>query len=354
MVTISFIGDISLNDDYNRLFRDGIHPFDDLSEDLEDSDLVAGNLECLAAGTQGENLKKKPRLKTDLRTLEYLKQMNMGLACLAHNHVYDNLEDGFLKTTSFLEQNDIRHLGASLDNNAGNPMLQMEIKGIRFAFFNYVDEDTNLSLPPEAGIKLSVLHKDKVLEDLYRAREADFRILMLHWGGRYENSYYPGPAQIKLSKEFIRGGADLIIGHHPHTLQPSLRHKCKSVFFSLGNFCFADVRSDGRIKEIKYRRWKESAVLKVDFTKEGYQARLLPFRLENLHTVRDHRIISRIRFRSVYMKLIRFSRLFWFIYYFGFKYLRPVVWELRKKDPERNLVQRVAGLNGNKIKGMFK
>ena len=354
MVTISFIGDVSLNDDYARLFRDGVRPFHDLSGDLEGSDLVAGNLECLAAGSQGENLKKKPRLKTDLQTLGYLKQLNLGIACLAHNHVYDNLEDGFLKTTAFLQQNNIRHLGASMDNSTGDPMLQLDIKGIQFAFFNYVAEDTNLSLPPDAGIKLSILSKHKVLEDLSKAREADFRILILHWGGRHESSYYPDPAQIKLSREFIKGGADLIIGHHPHTLQPSFTYRGRSVFFSLGNFCFADVRSDDRIKEIKYRRWKESAILKVDFNREGYRTHLLPFRLENLHTIKDKNVTRRFKFRQLYLKLIRFSRLFWFIYYFGFKYLRPVVWELRKKDPEKNLAQRVSGLNREKIKGMFR
>ena len=354
MVSISFIGDISLNDDYTKLFREGTQPFHELADDLAGSDLVVGNLECIAAGDKGENLKKKPRLKTDLQTLGYLKQLNVGLACLAHNHVYDNLEDGFIKTLAFLEKNNIRHLGASLDDPSGNPMVQIELSGIRFALLNYVDNDTNPSLPDHAGISLSILDRQKIMDDLSKSWGVDFRILMLHWGGRYENSYFPGPEQISKAREFIKAGADLIIGHHSHTLQPSFSYMGKSVFSSLGNFCFADIRSDDRIKQIRYRRWNESAILKVDFTRERYRTSLVSFHLESLHTIKDRSVLRRLKRRQQYFNLIRFSRLFWYIYYFGFKYLRPVVWTLRDKDPERNFIKRIKGLNRDKMKGLFK
>jgi hypothetical protein len=369
-VTISFLGDISLNNGYNRLFREGVRPFGGLANVLSGTDLVAGNLECLSAGSEGENLLKKPRLKTDLETLSYLKQINLGVACLAHNHIYDNLEDGFRKTTGFLQENGIHFLGASLRDQQGSgsrdtlvhaeqgseapSLLKLRVKGMHFAFFNYVTRDTNPSLPPEAGIQLSILDRQKVLEDLDHAREVDYRILILHWGGSYENSYFPGPGQLKMAREFMNGGADLIVGHHSHTLQPVHHFKGKSVFFSLGNFCFDDIRSDGRVKKISMRRWKESAVVNVTFSREGYRAEMVPFRLENLHTVMDRSMLKRYRKRQAYFKLIRFSRLFWFIYYFGFRYLRPVFWELRNPDTDKNFWQRLAGLNREKIKGLFR
>ncbi len=370
MVTISFIGDISLNDAYTRLFREGVEPFQDLEGILADADLVAGNLECLSAGTGGENLQKKPRLKTDTETLGYLKKINLGLACLANNHVYDNLQDGFRKTTDFLQQNDIHFLGASLEEshedahaNQGDPsqaksesgsVLKLRIKGIRFAFFNYVAADTNPGIPRDAGVHLNILDRQQVLDDLAAAGEEDYRILILHWGGKYENSYYPGPQQMKMAREFIKGGADLIIGHHPHTLQPVLHYHGKSVFFSLGNFCFADIISDGRVKEVRHRRWKESAIVNIRFSKDHYHTELVPFRLDQLRTIRDRSILRRFNIRQQYFKLIRFSRLFWFIYYFGFKYLRPVVWEMRRPDPDKSLLKRLSGLNLEKIRGLFR
>jgi hypothetical protein len=370
MVTISFIGDISLNDDYQRLFREGAKPFQDLEGILAGADLVAGNLECLSAGSEGENLQKKPRLKTDPETLGYLKQINLGLACLAHNHVYDNLEDGFRRTTDFLRQNNIHFLGASLVNsreddpaNTGVPssartnagsILRLRIKGIRFAFFNYVAADTNPGLPVDAGVHLSILDSQQVLVDLAEAREEDYRILILHWGGKYENSYYPGPQQVKMARAFIEGGADLIIGHHSHTLQPFMQYRGRSVFFSLGNFCFADIISDGRIKEIRNRRWKESMIVNIRFNRDHYHADLVPFCLDRLHTIRDRSILRRYRIRQQCFTLMRFSRLFWFVYYFGFKYLRPVVWEMKRVDTDKNLLKRLSGLNLEKIRGLFR
>ncbi len=322
--------------------------------ELEGSDFVVGNLECLSAGVDGENTEKRPRLKTETKTLGYLTQINLGLACLANNHVYDNLEDGFRRTTVFLKQNNIDFTGASLGNSEAVSEYEIEIKGIRLAFFNYVSEDTNPGLPSDAGVRLSILNKQKILEDLSRVRDVDHRILILHWGGKYENSYYPGPSQIQMARDFIKGGADLIIGHHSHTLQPGFIYRGKSVFFSLGNFCFADINSDHRVKEIKYRRWKESAIIKVNFNKENYRLSRVPFRLENLRTLKDQSVDRRYRVRRNYFKLILFSRFFWFIYYFGNKYLRPVIWELRRSDPERNLMKRLFGLNRGKIMGMFK
>lgn len=354
MVTISFIGDISLNDEYVSLHQNGVQPFHDLSQDLNESDLVVGNLECLTSGSKGENIKKKPRLKTDPDTLDYLKQINLGLACLANNHVYDNLEDGFRQTTDFLTRNSIPYIGATLDNSKKDSAHEISINGIRFAFLNYVAQDTNPGLPPDAGIHLSILDQQRVIEDIGRLSDIDYKILVLHWGGNYENSYFPGPDQIMMAREFIDAGADLLIGHHSHTLQPSYRYNKKSVYFSLGNFCFSDIKSDDRIKEIKYRRWKESSVLKIHFTKETYHSSMVYFRLDNLHTIKDPFLSRGHRRRGIYFKFILFSRVFWFIYYFGYKYIRPVIWELNRKEPDRSMLKRLFGLNLKKIRGMFK
>ena len=69
-------------------------------------------------------------------------------------------------------------------------------------FFNYVAADTNPGLPRDAGVHLSILDRQQVMDDLAAAGEEDYRILMLHWGGKYENSYYPGPQQVKMAREW--------------------------------------------------------------------------------------------------------------------------------------------------------
>jgi hypothetical protein len=92
----------------------------------------------------------------------------------------------------------------------------------------------------------------------------------------------------------------------------------------------------------------------VQFSRVSYTERLIPFRLENLNTLQDPAVGRRFRLRQLYFNLMRFSQLFWYIYYFGFKYFRPVLWELGKTYPDRSLLERLGGLNREKLRGMFK
>jgi hypothetical protein len=86
---ISFLGDISLNDDYVQLANKNEHPFKAISPVLQESDFVVGNLECLCEGKRTSNL-PLPVLKTNLKTLKYLNDIPVSVVSLAANHVGDN------------------------------------------------------------------------------------------------------------------------------------------------------------------------------------------------------------------------------------------------------------------------
>ena len=80
---------------------------------------------------------KKPRLKTKLETLNYLKDINYGLACLANNHFYDNLEEGFQETINFLTNNNINYIGASMIGREEIPFIFNKDDGMRFKNGDY-------------------------------------------------------------------------------------------------------------------------------------------------------------------------------------------------------------------------
>lgn len=109
---LAFLGDISLNDDYIDLYNNGENPFEEVEPYLKKHDLVVGNLECMSMGSNGENFLKFPCIRTTYKTLNYLRNLNLKIACLAHNHVYDHLESGFEVTTNFLKENNIEYIGA--------------------------------------------------------------------------------------------------------------------------------------------------------------------------------------------------------------------------------------------------
>ena len=135
---IAFLGDISLNDEYIYLYQSEATPFDEIGAYLKSFDYVIGNLECLAQGDEGENELKRPRLKTTVETFNYLSDIGVNVVELAHNHVYDNLQDGFNKTIAFLDSKNIQHLGASIDASQANQPLIIEKEDISICLLNYV------------------------------------------------------------------------------------------------------------------------------------------------------------------------------------------------------------------------
>lgn len=354
MATISFLGDISFNNEYNHLYDKGARPFEQVETWLSESDLVVGNLECLARGENGENKLKRPRLKTEVSTLNYLNNLNIGLVSLAHNHIYDNLYDGYKETTQFLKNNKIKFMGASHSTAEAKQPLFAEFDGLKFCFLNYVSEDTNPSLPPDAKIYLNIFNPQNVIEEIHRYKEKFFVILLLHWGGNVEGEILPHIVQKKNARRFIDAGADLIIGHHSHTLQPYEKYKDKYIFYSLGNFCFADVFSDGAVKRWDNKKYIESAIIKLHTREQNYTIEIIPIRNRNLFIQRDDTLLRKFQRRNLLFKITSSFRCLWSLYYFYQKKINPIIVQLKRKDPNKSLFKRIVTINGEKIKQLFK
>ena len=258
MLKVSFLGDISLNNCYNDLYKNTINPFEDIELELRNSDFNIGNLECLAIGDFGENTLKHPRLGTEQNTLNLLQHLNLGAVTLAHNHVYDNLKDGFEKTICNLEFQNIKSLGAAVSEVVFEREHIIEENGVKLGLLNYVTENTNPKIPSDADLFLNYFELEKVLVHISNLRDkVDHVILLLHWGGRVEEGFYPDFNQPIIARQLIDAGADLVIGGHSHTVQPYEVYNGKHIFYSLGNFCFDDIIQDDEVFEIgRYRKRK--------------------------------------------------------------------------------------------------
>lgn len=340
MAVISFIGDIGLNDNYVKLTSEDNNPFIHIIPHLSSSDLVVGNLECALKGDLGENLLKRPRISTTVNALQYIKSFNLGLASLANNHIYDNLEDGFRKTIGFLDQNNISYLGAGINRKAAKRAFTCTVRDLSFCFLNYITADTHPSLPDNPGISLNEFVLDSCMTDLKNANCFDYRIILMHWGGRFEGGLYPDLKQVSLARKLIDNGADLIVGHHSHTLQPYEQYKEKYTFYSLGNFCFSDILFEGKIRKMSSLRERESVIVTVDFKKSGYTFKLIPFRNEKLilHTRKTVKI--KLVFRNICWQILKKKSL-WMMYQFYFHNIRPVMIQLIRKDEKKSMFTRI-------------
>ena len=337
---IAFLGDISLNNGY-EIDRDKSY-FQKFADEVEDCDYVIGNLECLAYGKDVNHL-KKPRLGTTKEALEYLSDIKVNLVTLAHNHVYDNLFDGFLNTTAKLEELEIDHIGATITQSESYRSKVLEKDGIKIGFLNYVTDDTNPSLPEGHKIYLNLFNESIIKDHINNLKgQVDQVVLLLHWGGRHEGASYPDSNQRLIAERLFSYGADLIVGHHSHVIQPQESFGQKQVFYSLGNFCFDNIVSDGRTKFIS-KKQKKGALLKIDFKKTSYSQNVSYLRNKNLEIVTggindkwrvnlNQRIFNLLKRRNAFYKLVYFNLKSIYPFYYFF---------LVDKSTWRNKIQRI-------------
>jgi len=341
-LTISFLGDITLNDYYIDAYKKGLNPFSNIQPALATSDFVIGNLECMAKGEQGENLLKKPRLTTTVQTLNYLNTINVNVVSLANNHIYDHLEDGFYKTIKFLNNNRIKFLGASQNkDDVDNPQILTK-KGIKLGLLSFVTEDTNPNLPLDAKVFLNIFNLRKTMTDIVRLKQkVDHVVLLLHWGGRVEGGLYPDFDQPKIAKELVDAGADLIIGHHSHTIQPYEIYKGKYIFYSLGNFCFSDFIFENKYHELSNRA-NQTIIVNIDFYKFTYNVDISYFRNYIGYYKYDKSYVLRANLRNFLFKRVLKIKIIWNIYFYLKKYIMPLIIFLQqKKTGKREKILRI-------------
>lgn len=327
---VQFLGDISLNGRYIEMYKEGHNPFTALEKILREADFVIGNLESFAKGDEGENHLKRPRLTSTDETLNYLKSINLDVACLANNHVYDHLESGFNKTAQFLDQNEIQHLGAADSEDDASAHVIIEKGNVKIGVLNYVTHDTNPNIPDEAKITPNFFSKQKAKRDIENLKnEVDHVVLSLHWGGRVEGGLFPDYDQPAIARDLIDAGADLIVGHHSHTLQPYEIYKGKCIFYSLGNFCFSDYWFDGKYYPLPKRR-RLTPILNLHFAKRGYSSKLSFYR-NNINHYDELSDYSMSIQNWIFLNLIKFKPI-WLIYYFHLRNVLPVYHFMIRND----------------------
>ena len=152
-----------------------------------------------------------------------------------------------------------------------------------------------------------------------------FVVLLLHWGGRVEGGYYPDREQKIQARKLIDNGADLIIGHHTHTLQPYEKYKGKYIYYSLGNFCFADYQTDGIIKHLDKRRRTDSIILQAEFRADNtYKVNMVPIKNKDLIITKNPNGLKKNKIRNVLWKMIFSKKLFWNLYILNLKTVVPI------------------------------
>ena len=275
------------------------------------------------------NMRMTPALLPQLRALGF------GLFTIANNHMMDYGYEGFADTLRHLRAADFPFVGGGEDLDAAWAAHFVEIGGRRLALLGAsstlgatlpatnerpgvaplrisesyaIDGNASLEQPGSAPY----VHTRPWAGDVQRAcaaiagakKGADFVVIAMHWGvpPLWRSRFQDGLAeyQVTLAEQFAAAGADLIVGHHPHSLQTIARVGRTPVFYSLGNFIFHHNRLGAQPTAIarhapysltvgRDRQWMETVVLVADFADAAPAYRLHPVALDEAGNPRAQR-----------------------------------------------------------------
>ncbi|MGW8185222.1 MAG: CapA family protein [Candidatus Moraniibacteriota bacterium] len=259
MVKILFAGDLML-DRYNRTIiekRGAEHFTKNIKDIFDKSDLNVLNLEGPVTGNQTVSLATQEGNPAHFKftfdkenTKNFLATNKINLVNLGNNHILNFGESGAQETVDFLKENGVEYFGSPLDDK--NSYIEKNINGLKIALVSYN--------------QFYKLGSENTVNKIKEAKNKnDVVIVYTHWGNEYK--LIQTETQTSIARSFIDSGADLIIGSHPHVVQPMEIYKNKAIFYSLGNFVFDQFFSEDVRTEL---------LVSASFSEDGFDFVLTP------------------------------------------------------------------------------
>ena len=247
-INILMVGDILLHDNVQESGKlsDGTYNYDHLfanvAEDIQEADIAIANQEVILGGTE-IGLYGYPNFNGPYEVGDALVKAGFNVILHATNHTLDRGKTALVNCMNFWKTNhaDVAVLGVFESQEAyDNNIYIHEQDGIKIAILNYTYGTNGMPTPSDMPFAVAMLEEDKVLADLQKANEqADFVIVCPHWGTEYQHNQ--SQDQEYWAKLFLENGVDLVIGTHPHYIQPVEMFTNENgqqmlVYYSLGNF----------------------------------------------------------------------------------------------------------------------
>ncbi len=211
-----------------------------VKDTIHSADIAFINQESLMCG-DGYAFSYYPRFNGPQDLAYDLAETGFDVVNIANNHMLDKGADGLEATIDFLRTVDgVSLIGGYKSQDEYAQPLVLETNGIRIAFLTYTTFTNLAKSPASSPLVIPYPDDDTVASQLARARElADFVIVSVHWGDEY--TFTPNASQKSLANLLAENGADVIIGHHPHVIQPveyidRPDGKKTLCVYSLGNF----------------------------------------------------------------------------------------------------------------------
>ncbi|GLO67603.1 poly-gamma-glutamate biosynthesis protein [Oceanobacillus sp. E9] len=222
-------------------FKDKMAPAQKL---LSRGDVSIVNLESIVAGEE-LGLSSFPEFNNPIELAENLQEFGTDIVTNSNNHSLDYGEEGVLKSIRNLESIGLDYVGSHKSKKDQRKFRIIEKNGIKIAVLSYTAVTLGKNPPKKKEYLLNRIVKGSTagirreIERLKKEENPDVVVVATHFGREY--ALIPGSMQVDIASSLSDAGADIILGHHPHVLQPAewitnSRGNKTFVIYSLGNF----------------------------------------------------------------------------------------------------------------------
>lgn len=234
---------------------------------LEDADITIGNLETTFAGSS-RGYTGYPTFNAPEVLGQNLKDMGVDVLTTANNHCMDKGNSGLVSTLDYLDKYEISHTGTARSEEEQNSILIKDVNGIKIAFLSYTYGTNGITIPSDKPYSVNLIDKELIKKHIASAKEQNVDVICvsMHWGLEYKLK--PNSTQTELADFLFENGVDIILGSHPHVLEPMEKRtitledgttKDGFVIYSLGNFVSGQI----------YANTKSTVILDIQITKNS-------------------------------------------------------------------------------------
>lgn len=286
----TYFGEFYTNKRKNRGIEDALqrysyaYSFEKIKHFFHQDDINIANFEAVFNLDENSPLTDKKAFilgAQPKQTLDEFKRIHLNTLCLANNHLKDYGEPSLTYTLALLDQAEINFIGAGNDQQQAHQCLQIHNEQQSIAIFNgYWHRQTAYqqydfyALGRSAGVaSINAILFEQIMQ--YRLQYPQHKIIVIcHWGIDFKSTH---PEQEKLARVLTQIGADLVIGHGSHTIQPIQYIQHKPVIFGIGNGVF---NSNGEFE--KYQALPYGLAVRINLKAQSVQ--LYPIFTDNLQS----------------------------------------------------------------------
>lgn len=230
-------------------------------------DLAFYNQETIIGGKH-LGLSSYPLFNTPEEFGDAFVDMGFNIVSLANNHTLDKGEKGIINSLNYWKTKDVLTAGSYLSFDERVKDNIKKKNNITYTLLSYTVYTNGLKVPKGKDYLVDIFDYDKVKADVERLRDkVDLLIVSMHWGYEYSNT--PNQQQKEIATFLASLGVDIVIGHHPHVIQPIEYIDGTLVLYSLGNFVSAQIGTDrltGMIASLKISKEVNNDITTINFS----------------------------------------------------------------------------------------